>query len=103
MLFRGPLPNVPAAGRTNALGSNQKFWSSPAPAATPCENWRLALAFGSLTWLYGLAKASPTPATSVVLVTQSGVPLRMKGEPETCQPPAILDTSEFCSLRKGRS
>src|SRR3954449_9264558 len=99
MLFRGPLPNVPAAGRTNALGSNQKFWSSPAPAATPCENWRLALAFGSLTWLYGLAKASPTPGTSVVLVTHSGVPERMKVDPETCYPARMRVTSVCWALR----
>src|SRR6476620_2115014 len=103
MLLRGPLPNVPAAGRANAVGSNQKFWSSPAPFATPCENERLALLFGSPTWLYGLANASPTPATSVVLVTHSGVPERMKVDPEICHPPAMRESSVFWSFRNGRS
>src|SRR3954462_5392006 len=98
MLFRGPLPNVPAAGRTNALGSNQKFWSRAVPLATPCENVLLALLFGSLTWLYGLAKASPTPATSVVLVTHNGVPERMNVDPEICHPPAMRESREFCSF-----
>ena len=49
----------------------------------------------------GCANVSPVPAMSAPSVTQSGVPVRMKVDPEICQPPSIF-ADDACLLPEER-